>query len=88
MLDDASPLMKESNSKQQCSPLHFSYLFCVPRSTFFRGQPCFCQQTHVGMVSADWKPHIIVKHHNRDFLQTHWLNALAEHLVNGFAKNP
>ncbi len=24
----------------------------------------------------------------RDFLQTHWLNALAEHWVNGFAKNP
>ncbi len=24
----------------------------------------------------------------KDFLQTHWLNALAEHWVNGFAKNP
>ncbi len=26
--------------------------------------------------------------HNKDFLQTHWLNALPEHWVNGFAKNP
>ncbi len=25
---------------------------------------------------------------NKDFLQTHWLNALPEHWVNGFAKNP
>ena len=24
----------------------------------------------------------------KDFLQTHWLNALPEHWVNGFAKNP
>ncbi len=23
---------------------HFSDLFCVPRSAFFRGQPCLCQQ--------------------------------------------
>ncbi len=33
---------------------HFSGLFCVPRSAFFRGQPCLCQQKHVGMVSETY----------------------------------
>ncbi len=35
---------------------HFCGLFCVPRSAFFRGQSCFRQQTHVGMVSQTYCP--------------------------------
>ncbi len=39
----------------------FSGLFCVPRSAFFRGQLCFCQQTHVDSGSENSYPNCCQK---------------------------